>query len=456
MGQPVPGNYPQTTAAEVQQAPGLHRRRRETIGLGILFATIYFAQGIGDPDEGLVAQPVTALLKNWGYRTPEITLFAALIALPWSLKPIYGLFTDFVPLAGSRRKSYLILNSLLTVTGLVVVAALPLSPGSYAWLLSWLILSTLGIAFSDVVVDALMVEKGQPRGITGHLQSVQWTAVNVAGLLTGSLGGYLSQNEMQRVGFLLCAAVMLAALILSFFCIREDPIPVPPGSLPAAVRSLWQSARSPTVLGVGIFLFLWNFNPFSSKVLYLHMTNALGFDEQFAGHTTSFLYAGGIVGSFSYAFYCRRFSMTTLVHVSIVLGILSSLVYWTMVDRFSAILVSVAFGLIYDSANLIGLDLAARACPRQIAGTVFALLMAISNFSISLSTWVGGYCYEQGVKWWGAQTSFDVLVGIGAAFTAGCWLLWPILRRNAAVVAAGLPMPNLASEKIVDLPSAKD
>src|SRR5438132_960074 len=76
------------------QVPGEVRR------LGILFGTIYFIQGIGDPNDGLITQPVLSLLKWWGCKANEIAGFAALLGLPWSLKPLYGLLTDFVPILG--------------------------------------------------------------------------------------------------------------------------------------------------------------------------------------------------------------------------------------------------------------------------------------------------------------------------------------------------------------------
>ena len=66
-------------------------------------------------------------------------------------------------------------------------------------------LPTLGVAFSDVVIDALMVEKGQPLGLTGVLQSAQWTAMYAGTIVAGLLGGYLSQNNQQEAAFLICA-----------------------------------------------------------------------------------------------------------------------------------------------------------------------------------------------------------------------------------------------------------
>lgn len=44
--------------------------------------------------------------------------------------------------------------------------------------------------------------------------------------------------------------------------------------------------------------------------------------------------------------------------------------------------------------NLIQMDLAARMCPVTIAGSLFAMLMAVSNLAIILSTIPGGSLYE--------------------------------------------------------------
>src|SRR5262249_2431439 len=151
-----------------------------------------------------------------------------------------------------------------------------------------------------------------------------------------------------------------------------------------------------------------------------------GFDEQFYGNSQSYIAMASLAACVAYGFYCRRLSPATLVHASIVLGILSTLAYWAMQDEISAVLVSVVFGFTYGTANLILLDLAARAWPPRTAGTVFALLMALSNLSVALSTWVGGWWYEQVTVLSNRRTAFQVLVGVGALCTTGCWLLWPL------------------------------
>jgi predicted MFS family arabinose efflux permease len=426
--------------------------------LSILFGTVYFIQGIGAPDDGLMTQPVVSLLKAWEHSPAEITAFSALIAIPWSLKPLYGLLTDFVPLLGYRRRSYLIVNSAVTVACLMVLYHFPPKAGAYHRLLLLLLVPTMGVAFCDVVADALMVEKGQARGITGQLQAVQWSALYAANILTGFLGGYLSEQHKEHLSFLICGLVATATLFLAFVCVHESPTRASREGFHTGVRTLWQAAYSPTVLGIGGFLFLWSFNPFSTTVLYLHMTKELGFNEQFYGNSQSYIAVASLIASVSYGFYCRRLSPATLVHTSIVLGIASTLAYWAMTDELSAVLVSLVFGFTYGTANLILLDLAARACPPRTAGTVFALLMALSNFSVALSTWLGGWWYEQGLTLWGSRMAFQVLVGVGALCTAGCWLLWPLWLRHAVVRAqeAGPELAKLRTEATKpDLPEER-
>src|SRR5688572_1700111 len=109
-----PGHSPQTASD-----------RRSVWELGLLFGAVYFVQGIAEPNTGLIAQPLVSMLRTWDYSAADISRFATLLALPWSLKPLYGLLTDFVPLFGYRRKSYLLLTSGVTAASLGILYALP-------------------------------------------------------------------------------------------------------------------------------------------------------------------------------------------------------------------------------------------------------------------------------------------------------------------------------------------
>ena len=76
-------------------------------GLLLFFALVYVVEGLAQPD-GLIAQPLSYYLKtSKGWTPTQIAAFTSLLYVAWIIKPLYGLISDFVPLFGYRRKSYL-------------------------------------------------------------------------------------------------------------------------------------------------------------------------------------------------------------------------------------------------------------------------------------------------------------------------------------------------------------
>jgi MFS family permease len=415
--------------------------------LVLVFACLYFVQGVADPITGLVSQPVRSLLRSWGNNAEEIAVFMFVVAMPWNFKLVFGLLTDFVPIRGLRRKSYFICTSVITLLGMAVAATIPLSEGATSLLFVLLILPSIGIAFTDVVTDAYMVDTGQPLGLTGRLQSSQWIAIYVAGLLTGVAGGFLSQHGFQRAGFAICAGLSLLTLYIAVYHVKENVHhEIRPDRLKRTLATLRSAVTNRTVLVIASFLFLINFNPFSADVLYVHMTGSLEFSEQFVGTTYTLNSVGSILAGILYGIYAPRIHVRYLVHGSIACMVLASLVYLGMSSTTQAVFVSVAFGFMYMITNLTQLDLAARFCPPAVAGTVFALLMSLCNLAVSSASVVGGRFYVSLSETLGSHRAFDILVLVGATFTAACWVLnWFVHLDRLPPRLAGAPQDRGAA-----------
>lgn len=448
-----------------RQAPS---RWRLVISLGLLYGAIYFVEGIADPTDGLVTQPALALLKAAGHTTGQIAKFSALLTIPWILKPLYALASDFLPLAGLRRKSYLIVAGVIMVAGFAAFFLIPAhTVALYRPLLAGLFCASLGIALSDVVVDALMVEQGQPLGITGQLQALGWACSYGSGILPGLLGGFLVQRHHEWLAFAACTVMAAVTLGLSLLVkerrvarpgplladapAHDAPVAADPPAAPARppLEVLWQHARSPALLGVLAFLLLWNFNRFCSNgLLYPYMTQTLGMSESFYGLTSTLLSAAAVAACLPYGFLCRRFSMRFLVHMAIVMGILSVVPYWFLTaDRTTAIIITWVAGLAYMLGTLVQVDLAARVCPIEIAGTGFAVFMSATDLSDMFSSWLGGHFFDHFSATLGPHAAFQRLVGLAALCSAACWLLWLVLPAAAlAPLRAGRQQASDAGE----------
>ena len=73
------------------------------------FALVYIVEGLGQTG-GLIAQPLNYFLKQvYGWTPVQVTGYLTVLNLPWIIKPVYGIVSDFVPLFGYRRKAYLVL-----------------------------------------------------------------------------------------------------------------------------------------------------------------------------------------------------------------------------------------------------------------------------------------------------------------------------------------------------------
>src|SRR2546425_6615109 len=59
----------------------------------------------------LPTQTITIVLKERGLSAGQVADFFLISTVPWLVKPLYGLISDFVPLFGRRRKSYFLMTS---------------------------------------------------------------------------------------------------------------------------------------------------------------------------------------------------------------------------------------------------------------------------------------------------------------------------------------------------------
>ncbi len=399
-------------------------------GIGLLFGAVYFVQSVGDPASGLIAQPVRSLLNDWGESPAAIAGFMAAMALPWSLKPLLALLSDFVPLFGSRRRGYLLVATGAAAIGLGILYAAPLTPGARWILLMLLFVPTLGIAFSDVLVDALMIEVGKPRNLTGRLQSVQWFAASLGLLCSGIVGGYLTSRNRHDLAFLICAALWSASLVLTVAFVHEPRRAVNANELRATAGALRSALAAPGLLTICAITFLWDGNPLSYSVNYLHLTRTLGLDEQVYGSSLSLFSAGGMIASVAYGLYCRRIAASVLLHGAIAAGIVANVLYWWVAGAPSLYVVSMLGGLAYMTGSLILLDLAARLVPLPVAATVFALIMALANLGSSLAEAMGGYVFEGATTRYGGATAYGIVIVLSVLVIASCWSCVPLLRRQ--------------------------
>src|SRR5271163_2703144 len=199
--------------ARSPQSNELPEAKRAINRLLVFFALVYVVEGLGQI-VGLIAQPLNYYLKEVHGWTPfQVTAFLTLFNLPWIIKPVYGLISDFVPLFGYRRKSYLIIANIAAVAGYLWASRLT-EPSD---LIFALMLTAYAMAISSTLCGAVLVENGQRLHESGTFVNQQWLWFNVAAMAAAILGGQLVEHLAPTSALHASAAIVAVAPLLVIF-----------------------------------------------------------------------------------------------------------------------------------------------------------------------------------------------------------------------------------------------
>ena len=402
-------------------AAGMNDRRISRLML--LFAIVYVVEGIGQARVGIIAQPLTYFLKVSGWTPVQVTAYLAIFNLPWIIKPVYGIVSDFVPLFGYRRKSYLLIAATVAAVAYFYVSLLT-KPAPIALFLS---LTAYAMAIGSTMCGALLVENGQRFGASGAFVNQQWLWFSVATLVSAVVGGelveHLSAMSALHAAALIGAIAPLAVVAVTPRLVDEERRPIDLAELRRTFGSLLLVFRSGRLWLLGGFLFLYSFSPGFGTPLYFYMTDSLRFSQSYIGELTAIASGGWIVGALFYRRLLLGMRLRSLLNLSILLGTLSTLSFLLLSSEVSAAIVNFGAGLAAMVANVATLTLAAILCPKRSEGFVFAAMMSIINLAAPASDNAGAFLYEHVF-----HARIAPLVVVSAAFTAFAFAIVPLLR----------------------------
>jgi MFS family permease len=386
------------------------------------FALVYLVEGIGQTD-GIISQPLDYYLKQVYQWTPfQITAFLAVLNIPWFIQPVYGIVSDFVPLLGYRRKPYLIAaNAAAAAAYFGVVAA-----GAPSTLVFLLLLTAYGMAIASTLCGALLVENGQKFEASATFVNQQWLWFSIAQIVIFVLGGYLIE-WLTPVSAVHAAAAIAAvpaviAVVGTLILIREERSTISWDGLRGSFASLGSALTSRHLWVIALFLAFYYFSPGIDTPLYFYMTDSLKFSQHFIGVLSSLQAAGWIASALIYGAYFQHVSIKTLLNLSILTGVLATLLFLFLTGPISAVVANFSYGGSQMLAMVATLGLAADYCPKGSEGFAFAALMSVTNIAGSLADNVGAYLYEHAFR-----NEIYPLILVAAGFTALNFVLVPLL-----------------------------
>lgn len=400
-------------------------------------ALVYFVQGV----IGLASLATSYFLKDdLGLDPTQLALLEGASAAPWLIKPVYGIITDGVPIMGYRRKPYLFACGIIGAAGYGLLASGVSTPSAA---LGALVLSSAGVAASDVIVDSVVVEKAREGGpeMDGSLQSLSWGARAVGSIASASVGGTLVALKGPRFVFAVTAALPMLVSAVALL-LNEDPVGQktttqeqsrqedanangdsngnfngnisttkglsktrlaatgateslnsPSSSsirvLKQQAAELWSAVSRRDIWAPAIFMFCWQATPSAGSAMFFFQTNELGFTPEFLGQVELGCALASLGGVALYNTAFKAVPLRKMFLYSAVVGTamgFSQLLLVTGVNaqlgisnETFAFVDAIALTVIAKLAFMPVLVLAARTCPEGVEATLFALLMSVLN-----------------------------------------------------------------------------
>ena len=353
----------------------------------------------------------------------QVTAYLTVLNLPWIIKPVYGIVSDFVPLFGYRRKAYLVLANVAAAGAYFSVVGIT-APGPLVFVL---LLTAYAMAISSTLCGAVLVENGQRLRASDAFVNQQWLWFNIAAMASAFIGGQLVERLAPVTALHTAAAIIafapLAAIFGALFLIDEAPSRLDLAEMKRTFRGLSAVFTFRDLWLIGLFLFLYYLNPGFGTPLYYHMTDHLKFSQDYIGILGAISSGGWIVGALFYRRLLKGMSSRRLLNFSIVFGTVTTAAFLLLWNEVAAAFINFFSGAAGMIAFVATLTLAADYCPKRAEGFAFAALMSLLNLSSALSDNVGSFLYEHMF-----QRHLDPLILVSAGSTALILVLVPLLR----------------------------
>jgi MFS family permease len=318
---------------------------------------------------------------------------SAVVSIAWMVKPLIGFAIDNF---GLKRKTWIMIALLIDIlmAGFLGVMTLPLS-----FLVTVLMLGSWNTAFRDVAVDGIMVCEGKEGNNCGKIQSVQWIAVTVAGVISTLIGAYLAEKYMPyQLGFLLLIPFYILGILaaLKYSESKENTQKVSTIAALSKYRILFKDKR---FLWVCLFIFLYKYSPSFGTPLWFIERDVFKWGRFFIGFLGALTSLVSVIGALIYFKYGEQLKVKTCLLISIWAGAGTALLYLYFTP-ITDIVYGIVFSVVGMFFHLLIMSVMARNCIKGLESTSFAFLCSVSNIAGTMSAVSGGWLLPRvGLQW---------------------------------------------------------
>ena len=371
-----------------------------------LNALIFFQRGLEDlPSQGIFYW----MKETLHYNPSTIMYIGSLITLAWLIKPAWGLMVDSLRIT---KKQFILGSVLLSALICLIIGLSPLI--SIGLLIGLMMFASTTSAVANVTVDGIMVVEGTKTNSCGTIQSIQWGAITIAGIITGVLGGFLSEHySFQNIYLFLLPLYLIILLFTVNYKPTTSPIVKKEPILPA-LKILFCDKQ---ILLFSLFIFLYNLSPSFNTPLLFIQRDTFHWSKTFIGLLSTVGSICSVIGAWLFWKFGKQIDLNKWLFWSVFIGSCSTLAYLYF-TQISCVVYDIIDSVTGMFITLLMLTFMAKKAKPGLETVSFALLCSVNNITGTLNQILGGYLFPIiGLKW---------LIIISAVLSFSCLL---ILKR---------------------------
>lgn len=129
----------------------------------------------------------------------EVTLLIAISITPWLFKIFFAICSDSVTLCGTRRKSYLIINSIVNTFAIILLMLLGLKLGK-VFIMTCVVIANMALTWLDTLAEALIAQASRYdlKNGAANLHIFMIYCVGFGGLTACIVGGSFELKEYRE------------------------------------------------------------------------------------------------------------------------------------------------------------------------------------------------------------------------------------------------------------------
>jgi hypothetical protein len=421
---------------------GLEESKARTRQVFAYFAPLTILVYLATPGGYLLDIGTTYLLKNQFHASAtQVAIFRLVTGIPLYFSFVFGLVRDVWSPFGLRDRGHILIFSTLAAAVYFVLA---FSEVSYASLFAGILLVMFAYRFVSAGYQALLALVGQEQLMSGRLSALWQIFAALPYVVACFWAGYLSAHLRPGETFLIMGLLTMALGLFGLWKPRavfshSYDQPAARGSTLGGdiKRLLKHRAAYPAVLA----MLLFSFAPGSNTPLQFYLTNNLHGSDAVYGYYNGIFVASFIPMFFVYGYLCKRVSLKKLLWWGTIVAIPQMIPLALIHTANLALVMAVPIGLLGGIASGAYYDLAMRACPPGLQGTLMMMVDGVYYMANRGSDILGARIYNASP----AHGFLNCVIATTVIYA----LILPVLLlipKGLIATADGQPNPAVAAE----------